>query len=348
MTDNIRVLAIDDSPLMRRLLSEIFKGAHHFEMVGAAQDAAAARGLIRETRPDVITLDIKMPDMDGLTFLAEIVESHNIPVVMVSYFTQEGAEEALSALEIGAVDFVGKPMGSTDEGWGPFRQILLERVRAAAGARRVRSSSDPRTPHPSPPLMNNSETIIAIGSSTGGTEALMEIFRVLPAGLPGIVVVQHMPEYLTDYFAQNLNRVSPMEIKEASDGDEVRPGRALIARGNNHMAIREDGNKYRIETHQGPKVWNCRPAVDVLFDSVASVAREKAIGVILTGMGEDGAIGLTRMNKNGARTIVQNKESCVVFGMPKKAIELGAAEFVLPLQDIPGKILEILSESVSA
>ncbi|HBK81012.1 MAG TPA: chemotaxis response regulator protein-glutamate methylesterase [Nitrospinae bacterium] len=335
MTDNIRVLAIDDSPLMRRLLSEIFKGALHFELVGAAQDAAAARGLIRETRPDVITLDNKMPDMDGLTFLAEIVESHYIPVVMVSYFTQEGAEEALSALEIGAVDFVGKPIGSTDEGWGPFRQILLERVRAAAGAQRVRSSSAPRTPHPSPQLMHDSETIIAIGSSTGGTEALMEIFRVLPAGLPGIVVVQHMPENLTDFFAQNLNRVSPMEIKEARDGDEVCPGRALIARGNNHMAIRGDGNKYRIETHQGPKVWNCRPAVDVLFDSVASVAREKAIGVILTGMGEDGAIGLTHMNKNGARTIVQNKESCVVFGMPKKAIELGAAEFILPLQDIP-------------
>ncbi len=343
MTPNIRVLIVDDSLMMRRLLTEIIGGAPGIEVAGAAGDTASAREMLLSARPDVITLDVKMPGTDGLAILAEIMRERPTPVVMVSYFTQEGAKSTLSALELGTVDYVGKPIGNSGQGVTDFKQEIIERVRTASGINPLK----PRLPRASAPprvlTASGAINIIAIGGSTGATEVFKKIFSELPAHLPGIVAVQHMAEDFTKTFAQNLDQFSEMEVREAEPGDEIRPGTALIARGDHHMAIRRSETGYRVEMHQGEKLWGCRPAVDVLFDSVAKTADGNAIGVILIGMGQDGAAGLVRMKKNGARTIVQDEASSVVFGMPKKAIELGGAESVVPLQDIPSKIIELLA-----
>ncbi len=341
MTPKIRVLIVDDSPLMRRLLSEILGSTPGIEVAGAAADADSAQKMLLSARPDVITLDVKMPGTDGLAILAEIMRVRPTPVVMVSYFTQEGAKFTLSALELGAVDYIGKPIGNTGQGVTAFKLEIIERVRAASKINPLR----PRLPRISapPPVQTASGAIniIAIDGSTGATEVFKEIFSELPANSPGIVAVQHMPESFTGTFAQNLDRVSDMEVREAEPGDEIRPGTALIARRDHHMVIRQSGAGYEVEMHQDEKLWNCRPAVDVLFDSVARAAGGNAIGVILTGMGEDGAAGLVRMKRNGARTIVQDESSSTVFGMPRKAIEVGAAEFVVPLQETSSKIMEL-------
>ncbi len=346
MTTKIRVLIVDDSPLMRYLLSEIMNKEPDFEVVGRAEDTASARSMILKFRPSVITLDIKMPGIDGLSFLGEIMRDYPTPVVMVSYFTQEGAAATLSALELGAVDFIGKPAGTLGHGVSEFRQNLIERVRGAAGARVARRSMAREIP--TLPRLKNSpdaRSLIAIGSSTGGTEALKDIFKALPVNSPGVLIVQHMPEYITRMFAESLNKVGEMEVREAKEGDDIRPGLALIARGNHHMAIHDTGSGYRVRMHQEEKILGCRPSADILFESVAIAARDKSIGVILTGMGQDGARGLLQIKKTGARTIAQDRKSSVIFGMPKRAIELGAADFVLPLQDIPAKIIELASES---
>jgi two-component system chemotaxis response regulator CheB len=348
MASEKRVLIVDDSPLMLRLLSEIVGNAPGFEVAGTAEDAAAAREMLRRDRPDVVTLDIKMPDIDGLTFLREIMSTHPTPVVMVSYFTREGAEATLNALELGAVDYVGKPLGSSGAGVAAFKKTLLERLGAASGAKLVRHQRPRNTVQPASDLGNIGRSVIAIGSSTGGTEALREILQCLPARLPGIVIVQHMPEYFTPTFAKSLDNISEMKVREARDGDEVSPGVALLARGDHHMVLRREGGGYRIATHQAPKVWGCRPSVDILFESVAEAARQNAIGVILTGMGEDGAIGLSRMKKNGARTIAQDEKSYVVFGMPKKAIDLKAVDHVHHLYEIPQKIMDLLADRARA
>ena len=346
----IRVLIIDDSALMRQVLASLLSKDPGIEVIGSAPDPFIAREKIKALNPDVITLDVEMPKMDGLTFLEKLMRGHPMPVVMVSSLTEAGCETTLRALELGAVDFITKPKIDLREGMEEVAQDLIAKVKAAAQAK-VRGKgvggsgvAAPLTPYPVPltsstAMIKTTDTIIAIGSSTGGTEAVKDVLMALPPNTPPILITQHMPERFTKTWADRMNALCRLTVKEAEDGDSVLPGHALVAPGGYHMALVRSGARYSVRINQDPPVNRHRPSVDVLFDSVAQYAGANTIGVILTGMGGDGAKGMLAMKQAGAYTIAQDEASCVVFGMPKEAIKLGGVDKVLPLSEVPDAIV---------
>ena len=341
----IKVLIVDDSAVMRQILKEILSRDPAVEVVGVATDPMVARDKILRLQPDVLTLDVEMPRMDGLTFLEKLMRAHPMPVVMISSLTDRGCETTLRALELGAVDFVSKPKIDVADGTVLLANEILEKVKAAAQARiigvRKKLAAGPSRPLPSQALIKSTHQVIAIGASTGGTEALRELLEPLPPDSPGIVMVQHMPEKFTRSFADRLDSLCRIRVKEAQDGDRILPGHALLAPGNFHMEVLRSGAEYRVRVFAADPVNRHRPSVDVLFHSCARYLGSNVVGVILTGMGADGARGLLEMRDAGARTIAQDEASCVVFGMPKEAIALGAAEEVLPLSQIPAGALRM-------
>ncbi|CBE68879.1 MAG: chemotaxis response regulator protein-glutamate methylesterase [Candidatus Methylomirabilis oxygeniifera] len=353
MNNKIRVLIVDDSALMRKMLTVLLGRDPQIEVIGAAADPFFARDKIKALNPDVLTLDVEMPRMDGLTFLEKLMRGHPMPVVMVSSLTEAGCETTLRALELGAVDFITKPQVDLREHMDEIAEEIIGKVRAASLARVVRrerrepvlvgAGAATRSPAHGA-MIRTTDRVIAVGASTGGTEALKDFLTMLPANAPGIVIVQHMPEKFTKSFAERCDQLCTVRVKEAADGDRVLPGHALIAPGNYHMALRRNGAQYFVNVYSGPPVNRHRPSVDVLFESAAECAGRNAVGVIMTGMGADGAKGLLRMKQAGARTIAQDEASCVVFGMPKEAIALGAADHILPLPMIPYKTLELAAE----
>ncbi len=348
-TRKIRVLIVDDSALVRQTLTEILASDPDIEVIGTAGDPFVAADRIREQVPDVITLDIEMPRMDGLTFLQQIMLQHPIPVVICSSLAGEGAQSAIRALELGAVEIITKPRFGTKQFLEDSRILLCESVKAAAACR-LRSPRVIRTVEPkltadailsgaTGAMLETTEKVVAIGASTGGTEALKTLLETLPADCPGIVIVQHMPELFTRAFATRLDGLCAITVKEAEQNDTVIRGRALIAPGNHHLLLKRSGARYFVEVKDGPLVCRHRPSVDVLFRSAARYAGKNAVGAILTGMGDDGARGMLEMKQAGANTIAQDEATSVVFGMPKEAIKTGAIDKVLPLQSIAGAIL---------
>jgi two-component system chemotaxis response regulator CheB len=340
----IRVLVVDDSAVVRKVLTEELSRYPDIEVVGSAADPYLARDKIIKCRPDVITLDVEMPRMDGLSFLAKLMKHYPIPVVIVSSLTPENSEAALRALELGAVEVISKP-GSQYSTPDVDRQ-LVRAIRAAAQARLTRRNHaiETRNAKTARPLVHleTSHKILAIGASTGGTKAIETVLCDLPATTPGTLIVQHMPKHFTAAFAQRLNDVCEMEVREARDNDPVVPGVALVAPGNQHMVLQRSGARYLVRIKDGPAVHHQRPSVDVLFQSVARNAGRNAVGVLLTGMGADGAKGLLAMRESGAYTLAEAEDSCIVFGMPKEAIELGAATEVVPLPQMAEAILRAL------
>jgi two-component system chemotaxis response regulator CheB len=332
-----RVLVVDDSAMVREVLSRELARDPDLEVVGTAPDPYIARNQILALGPDVLTLDIEMPRMDGLTFLKKLMVHHPMPVVVVSSLTPAGSELAIEALEVGAVEVVAKP-GSYSLGTLPGE--LASTVKAAARARVSRR--DPATgTRERLSLTRTTHKVVAIGASTGGTQALQTILAELPETSPGIMVVQHMPEHFTRSFARRLDDLCAVEVKEAQDGDTVSPGRVLIAPGNHHMLLHRSGALYTVAVKEGPLVSGHRPSVDILFKSCARFAGRNAIGVILTGMGKDGAEGLLEMRQEGAATVAQDEATSVVYGMPGEAVARGAADRVVPLPRIAGSILEL-------
>jgi len=345
----IRVLIVDDSAVVRQTLCAVLSADPEIEVIATAGDPFVAADRIAEQVPDVITLDIEMPRMDGLTFLKKLMSQHPIPVVICSSLTAEGTQSAFKALEYGAVDIVTKPRMGTKQFLEDSSITLCNAVKAAAGAR-VHTLRPSLTVEPklnadcilSPAIHAMSETtekVVAIGASTGGTEALKTVLEMLPADTPGIVIVQHMPELFTRAFASRLDGLCAITVKEAETNDTIIRGRALIAPGNHHMLLKRSGARYYVEIKEGPLVCRHRPSVDVLFRSAARYAGANAVGVILTGMGDDGARGMLEMKQAGAYTIAQNEATCIVFGMPKEAIKLGGVDKVLPLQAVARAIL---------
>jgi two-component system chemotaxis response regulator CheB len=343
----IKVLVVDDSAVVRQVLSTELSKADDIEVVGTAIDPFVARDKIVALRPDVLTLDMEMPRMDGLTFLGKLMKFHPLPVIVVSSLTPAGSETALRALQLGAIEVVSKPGSAYSV--ADLSKSLIEKIRVASTARVVKSDdrNTAQAPqrHSGASLMRTTHQVVAIGASTGGTKAIEAVLSSLPANTPGTVIVQHMPETFTAAFAQRLNGLCRMEVREAKNNDTISPGVALIAPGNQHMVLRRSGARYSVVLKGGPQVHHQRPSVDVLFHSVAKQAGRNAVGVILTGMGADGAQGLLAMRRTGARTVAQDEKSCVVFGMPKEAIRLQAAEHVTSLNAMSGAIIGLLSRS---
>ncbi|MCA9409997.1 MAG: chemotaxis response regulator protein-glutamate methylesterase [Candidatus Omnitrophica bacterium] len=339
-----KVLIVDDSAVVRQILTRELQKDPSIEVVGSAPDPFVARDKIVDLKPDVLTLDIEMPRMDGITFLRKLMKHYPIPVVIVSSLTQKGGELALEAMQAGAVDVMCKP--GTAYSVGDLSIALIDKVKAASRVRvpmhRNGSEASSRSAAKQYSLTRTTQKVVAIGASTGGTQALESVLVTLPPNSPGIVIVQHMPEVFTKSFADRLNQLCQVEVKEAEDNDSVTTGRVLIAPGNFHMMLRRSGARYYVEIKSGPLVSRHRPSVDVLFKSVARYAGRNAVGAILTGMGRDGAEGLAEMHNEGAKTIAQDEDSCVVFGMPKEAIQLGGADFVTPLDRIAEKILSLV------
>ncbi|MEW6378418.1 MAG: chemotaxis response regulator protein-glutamate methylesterase [bacterium] len=340
----IKVLIVDDSAVVRTILARELANDPQIEVVGTAPDPYVARDMIVQLQPEVITLDIEMPRMDGLAFLRKLMHYYPLPVIVVSSLAEKGSSVALEALELGAVEVIAKP--GVSYSIGDMSEQLADKIKAAARVD-VKSWAAKKAHTPSlslmatRPLSKTTDRVVAIGASTGGTEAIKEILCRMPPGAPGIVIVQHMPANFTRAFAQRLNTLCRIEVKEAESGDTVVPGRALIAPGNYHMVLCRNGARYSVDVISGPLVHHQRPAVDVLFESVAKVAGANALGVLLTGMGADGADGLLKIREAGAHTIAQDEATCVVFGMPKEAIRRGAAETIAPLQDISRLILSV-------
>jgi two-component system chemotaxis response regulator CheB len=348
----IKVLVVDDSALVRDILSLGLSKDPEIEVVGVASDPYVARDKIIKLKPDVLTLDIEMPRMDGVEFLRRLMPQHPLPVVVVSALTKKGGALTLAALEAGAVDVVTKPGIDIARGLNAMLGELRAKVKIAAAtnvsAWRVNRQSSPEPVKvSSKALAESTDKVIAIGASTGGTEAIRRILRAFPPTMPGIVIVQHMPPGFTRQFAANLNEICAMEVMEAKTGDRVLSGRVLIAPGDRHMRVRRSGGIYLVECEPGEKVCGHCPSVEVLFQSVAKHVGPNAIGVMLTGMGTDGADGMLAMRQAGARTIAQDEATSVVFGMPKAAYERGGVEYVLPLQEIPEAICELLAEKGS-
>lgn len=347
----IKVLIVDDSAFVRKYLSEELNKQPDIEVVGTAMNPYIAREKIVELEPDVLTLDLEMPRMDGLSFLAKLMKHRPMPVVVVSSLTPKNSQNALNALQLGAVDVICKP-GSAYSTQNISRDII-KAVRTASVARLDKQNAIRNHRHETGrhnatnlKLVHTTNKLIAIGSSTGGTRALEAILPNLPANLPGIVIVQHMPPVFTKSFADRLNTISAMNIKEAEDGDRVETGKVLIAPGNFHMLIEKSGASYYARIKKGPPVHHQRPSVDVMFNSIANHVGVNAMGVILTGMGADGAQGLLNMKNSGAHTIAQDEKTSVVYGMPKEANKLGAAADILPLQDIAGAIVDHMKKQL--
>ena len=348
-TRKIRVLIVDDSAVVRQTLSDVLSSDQDIEIMGTAGDPFVAAERISEEVPDVITLDIEMTRMDGLTFLQKIMAQHPIPVVICSSLAEEGAQSTLRALEYGAVDIITKPRMGSKQFLEESRTTICQVVKAAAAAR-VRPMQPRRVAEPkltadailSPAthaMAETTEKVVAIGASTGGTEALKIVLEALPADCPGIVIVQHMPEMFTRAFAGRLDSLCSITVKEAESNDTVIRGLALIAPGNHHLLLKRSGARYYVDIKDGPLVCRHRPSVDVLFRSAARYAGQNAVGVILTGMGDDGARGMLEMKQAGATTIAQDEATCVVFGMPNEAIKRDAVDKVLPLEAVAGAIL---------
>lgn len=350
----IRVLVVDDSAIVRKVLADVLSQQPDIEVAGTAPDAFVARDKIVALRPDVVTLDVEMPRMDGLTFLEKLMKHYPLPVIVVSSLTQNSTRAALEALNRGAVDVLAKPGGPYSV--ADLKDDLPQRVRAAAAAK-LRNGPPQPAPRPAPVAPAAAAAarngaiphhLIAIGASTGGTVAIERVLAALPLSMPPIVITQHIPPGFSTTFAQRLNKVCALEVKEAEGGETLANGMAVVAPGNRHLEIeRIAGGGWRTRLHDGPKVCYQRPSVDVLFRSVARDAGVNATGVLLTGMGADGAAGLLEMRRNGAGTIAQNEDTCVVFGMPREAIRMGAAQQVLPLDDIPAALMKRFAAPVA-
>ncbi|MEI7962744.1 MAG: chemotaxis response regulator protein-glutamate methylesterase [Verrucomicrobiota bacterium] len=345
----VRVLVVDDSALARRAITDALKRDPEIEVVGGAVDPYQAREMIMDLEPDVITLDLEMPRMDGLTFLKILQQHHPLPVVVVSSLTQAGSAKAMEALNAGAIDVLGKPDGSRN--LNEMGHVLAHHVKAAARSKsRVRTKNqEPTTVAVTASAISagkySPRRIIVIGSSTGGVEALRYVLPRLPAGLPPIVVVQHIPANFSKIMAHHLDQLCPYEVREAVDGDELRSGLCLIAPGDFHLTLVPHGMGYKVRLMQSPPVHHCRPAVDILFRSAAQHAGSHAVAALLTGMGVDGAAGMKALQTAGAETLAESEESCVVFGMPQAAIKLGAANQIVPLTKMAASILEALDKN---
>jgi len=352
----IKVLIVDDSALVRKVLTEMFSKDTDIEVVGTAQDPLVARTKIKQLNPDVLTLDVEMPRMDGLTFLSNLMRLRPMPVVMVSSLTQKGADVTLSALELGAVDFVGKP-AALGSGLDEYADEIIEKVKIAAGAhvhspRHVSARPIKTTSNQSadavlkktalPKHFRTTEKIVALGASTGGTEATAEVLRSLPSNFPGIVISQHLPSSFSESYAQRLDSFCQMKVKLAQHGEQIIPGHVLIAPGTHHLIVKRDGARYVCSLNDGPPVNRHRPSVDVMFRSVAQNVGSNAVGVILTGMGADGADGLKEMRDAGASTIGQDEATSVVWGMPGEAFKRGGVEVVSPLTKVAANMLKVI------
>jgi two-component system, chemotaxis family, protein-glutamate methylesterase/glutaminase len=346
METDIKVLIVDDSAVVRKVFSNELSRERGIKIIGTAPDPYVARDKIVKLKPDVITLDIEMPRMDGITFLKKLMKYYPLPVIIVSSLTPKGGEMALEALAGGALEVISKPSAAYSV--GDMSVQLADKIRAVARVNvkeQLKSVNRYNTVKPvtlSRALTASTNKIIAIGASTGGTEAIKTVLTAMPPNSPGIVIVQHMPAQFTTSFAERLDSLSEIHVKEAKDGDSVSNGQALLAPGNFHMLLKRSGARYYVQVKKGPLVHHQRPAADVLFRSVANYAGANAVGIILTGMGSDGAAGLSEMKKAGARTIAQDEKSCVVFGMPKEAIKLGAADKVLSLGNVTRTALEMI------
>jgi two-component system chemotaxis response regulator CheB len=348
----IKVMIVDDSAVVRQVMQELISAHRDIEVIGSAMDPIIALQKMEHNWPDVILLDVEMPRMDGITFLRQIMATRPTPVVICSTLTQRGSDIAIDALSAGAVEVIAKPTVGLRDFLQQSAQELISAIRAAAQAR-VRKSAPVTNQKPTEKLtadallkapaglknQKTTEKIIVLGTSTGGTQALEQVLCKLAINTPGIAIVQHMPEKFTQSFAERLNSLCAIEVREARDGDRIIPGLALIAPGGRHMLIKRSGAQYYVEVKDGPLVSRHRPSVDVLFRSAAVHAGSNALGVIMTGMGDDGAHGLKEMRDVGARTWAQDEESCVVFGMPKEAIKLGAAEQIVALDGIPAVLM---------
>ena len=346
----ISVLVIDDSALVRKLLTDIINSRSDMEVIGAAPDPIIAREMIRTLNPDVLTLDVEMPKMDGLEFLEKLMRLRPMPVVMVSTLTERGSETTFRALELGAIDFVAKPKMDIHHGLEAYADEITSKIRTASMARVRRlepvasnGAANENTVQIPRHYSVSTEKLIIIGASTGGTEAIKDVLIRLPPDCPGILIAQHMPEGFTRSFAERLDRLCRIQVKEAEGGERVLPGHAYIAPGHSHLLLRRSGANYMTELSQADPVNRHRPSVDVLFQSAAHCAGKNAVGVILTGMGKDGAAGMLDMHHAGAYTLAQDEISCVVFGMPREAIAIGAVNEIVPLQDMARRISARLS-----
>lgn len=347
-----KVLIVDDSALVRQALQQLFATDSSIEIVGSAGDPFAAAEIMKRVVPDVITLDIEMPKMDGLTFLRKLMTQHPVPVVICSTLTEQGSDAYMKALEYGAVDVITKPKIGTKKFFEESSIRVCDVVKAAAMTRPSKLSARPMTVQPkltadavlpkSRPrttTLQTTEKVVLVGASTGGTEAIQGFLQSMPLDCPGIAIVQHMPEKFTAAFASRLDTICRITVKEARDGDSILRGQALIAPGNKHMLLKRSGARYYVEIKDGPLVSRHRPSVDVLFRSGASSAGKNAVGVIMTGMGDDGAKGMKEMHDAGTYCIAQDEASCVVFGMPQEAIKLGGVDKIIPLKNIPGAVV---------
>ena len=341
----IKVLVVDDSALIRALLKEIIQADPELELVGQAPDAYVARDLIKQLNPDVLTLDVEMPRMDGLTFLEKLMRGRPMPVVMISSLTEQGSEATFRAMELGAVDFVAKPKLGIREGMQAYAEEICYKIKAASLARliprqaRVPTVQEPLVSHGPRPIIGT-EKLIAIGASTGGTEAIKDVLLGLPADSPGIVITQHMPPGFTRSFAERLNRMTRLNVVEAKGGERILPGHAFLAPGDKHLLVERSGANYVTRLSDAEPVRRHKPAVDPMFRSVAQCAGRNVIACLLTGMGKDGAQGMLEIRQAGGYTVAQNEATCVVYGMPREAVAIGGAEDILPLGDIAEALLQ--------
>lgn len=336
----IKVLIVDDSALIRKLLSAIVQTQSDMVLVGAAADAYAARDLVNQFAPDVITLDIEMPKVDGLTFLEKLMKARPTPVLMVSTLTRDGADATLKAMELGAIDYIAKPTIGIAEGMQAYSDVIIEKIRMVAAAK-VKPRNQQYAKQAVQTLSYSStEKLIAIGASTGGTEAIKDVLMQLPANAPAIVITQHMPPGFTRTFAERLHKLCQVSVKEAVDGERVLPGHAYIAPGDLHMLIERSGADYRVKLSDGERVSGHKPSVDVMFSSLARSAGANVMAVMLTGMGKDGAKGMLDIFQHGGFTVAQDEQSCVVFGMPNEAIKRGGVKIISPLADIADVLVE--------
>lgn len=339
----IKVLVVDDSALIRSLLSEIIKSQHDMQLIGPAPDAFAARELVNQHAPDVITLDIEMPKVDGLTFLDKLMKARPTPVVMISTLASEGADATLKALELGAVDFIPKPKLNVADGIEQYQTTIIEKIRQASQANiKPKAVVAPKATYPL--NIAGTEKILAIGASTGGTEAIRQVVTAMPANCPAIAIVQHMPPGFTTTFAARLNKLSKVTVKEAQDGERLLPGHAYLAPGGYHMEVLKSGADYRIKLNDKEQMSGHKPSVDVLFNSLSNSAGQNCLAMLLTGMGKDGAQGMLKLKQAGAVTIAQDESSSVVYGMPKEAARIGAADLILGLNEIPTYVIAKLNK----